>query len=542
MFAPSPFEKVPPCQCGCPNGNDVRGWIAEIAQRHKTGVDKETAFRRAWERLTEANPFPATMGRICPHPCEASCSRGDKDGPVAIHALERFLGDWGMRAGLALRRERDAPERESVGVVGGGPAGLSFAYQMARRGYRVTIYEGSPRLGGMLFHGIPEHRLPERILEAEIARILDLGVEARLSTVVGADVSPGELRARHAALFVAIGARTGRRLDVPGEEGPGVFGGIDFLAALNRGDAPDVGARVVVVGGGNTAIDAARAARRLGARVTVMYRRSRREMPALREEVDEAAAEGVEILELAVPIRVVREEGVVTGVEAQRMRPGDADESGRRRPIPIPEAVFAVAADTVLAAVSQEPDWSRLDALRPDGVFVSGEVDREIATGVWAGGDARGPGIAGAAIAQGRAAARAAHRRLRGIEGEPAAESRPRLDPGAVKPEYYPERRPVRPPVTDVQARLADPDREAVGTIHEAQFLSEVSRCFSCGLCFGCQHCWTYCNGFGFTRVAEPAPGTYFAIALERCESCGKCVDLCPCGYLSPGSEARRPI
>ena len=527
MFVPAPSDKIPPCQCGCPNGNDVRGWLAVIAQRNKSGVDKETAFRTAWERLAEGNPFPAIMGRICPHPCESACSRGEKDGPVAIHTLERFLGDWAVEAGLRLRKEPGVGEREWVGVIGGGPAGLSFAYQMARRGYRVTIYEQSSRLGGMLFHGIPEYRLPERVLEAEIGRILDLGVEVRFETSVGRDISVEDLRERHAALFVAIGAQLGRGLGIPGEDGPGVLSGTAFLAAVNRGESPDLGKHVVVVGGGNTAMDAARTARRLGAEVAVLYRRSRDEMPAILEEIEEAVAEGVQLVLLAAPARIVREGAQLIAVEARRMRLGDPDASGRRRPVPVSGETFRIPADTVIAAISQEPDWTALDGIRQDGV--------------WIGGDARGLGIAGMAIAQGRQAAEAVHHRLRGIEGDGSVDTRAPIAPGEVKPQFYPDRPRIAPPAASVAERLADPERETVETIDEAQFLAEVSRCFSCGMCFGCQHCWTYCNGLGFTKIAEPRPGTYFALALDRCESCGKCVDLCPSGYLSPGPDARRP-
>jgi NADPH-dependent glutamate synthase beta subunit-like oxidoreductase len=512
----------------------VRGWLAVIAQRHKTGQSKETALRLAWEQLARGNPFPATMGRICPHPCESACSRRDKDDPVAIHALERFLGDWAINSGLRLAKDPEAPERERVGVIGGGPAGLSFAYQMARRGYRVTIYERSARLGGMLFHGIPEFRLPERILEAEIRRILDLGVEVRFETCVGLDVSVAELRETHAAIFIGIGAQRGRGLGVPGEEGPGVLAGTDFLAAVNRGNPPPLGRRVVVVGGGNTAMDAARAARRLGAAVTILYRRSIAEMPAIAEEVEESIAEGVDLVLLAAPTQLIREAGVLVAVEVQRMRLAETDASGRRSPVPIEGQTLRLPADSVIAAVAQEPDWMHLDGIQPAGLWVQGEPDAEMASAVWAGGDVRGLGIAGMAIAQGRQAAETVHRRLRGIDREVAADRRERVAPGDVKLQFYVDHGPVVPPVSSVAERLAEPEREAVGTIDEEQFLAEADRCLSCGLCFGCQHCWSYCNGFGFTRVAAPGPGNYFTLSLERCEQCGECIDICPSGFLSP--------
>jgi formate dehydrogenase major subunit len=541
VFSPAQSDKIPPCQCGCPNANDVRGWLAVIAQRHKTGQDTDSALRMAWERLVQRNPFPATMGRICPHPCEAACRRGDKDGPVAIHTLERFLGDWAVNAGLGLPKDADAPGRESVGVIGGGPAGLSFAYQMARRGYRVTIYERSARLGGMLFHGIPEFRLPERILLAEIDRIVNLGVEVRLDTCVGIDISLADLRERHAALFLGIGAQRGRGLGVPGDDGPGVLAGTAFLAAVNRGEAPAVGKRVVVVGGGNTAGDAARAARRLGAAVTILYRRSREEMPAIADEIAEAVAEGVELVLLAAPTRLVRQDGALVALEAQRMGLGESDGSARRRPVPIPGSTLHIRADSVIAAVSQEPDWMHLEGIRPEGVWVDGEPAAEVTRDVWAGGDARGLGIAGMAIAQGRSAAEAVHCRLRGVAGRDPADDREKVGAGDVKPQFYAHRPPVLSPVSSVANRLAEPEREVVGPIDEAQFLAEVERCFSCGLCFGCRNCWTYCNGSGFTPIAKPGPGNYFTLSLDRCEQCGECIDICPSGYLSPNGSAQPP-
>lgn len=540
MFVPEPSDKIPPCQSGCPNGNDVRGWLAVIAQRDRLGLDRESAYRIAWERLAEGNPFPATMGRICPHPCEAGCSRSEKDGPVAVQALERFLGDWALRAGLALPKRAGIAERESVGVIGGGPAGLSFAYQMARRRYRVTLYEQGSCLGGMLLRGIPEYRLPESILDREIARIVDLGIVVRLETRVGRDVSFEEVRARHAALFVAIGAQAGRPLGVAGEDGPRVFTGVEFLAAVNRGEPPALGERVVVVGGGNTAVDAARVARRRGAAVTVLYRRTREEMPAVPDEVDEAIAEGVELVPLAAPVRIVREGESVAAVEAQRMRLGDRDASGRRRPEPVPGSTFRVPADDVIAAVSQLPVWDFLEGDRRADGWARGESNAPIEGDVWAGGDVRGLGIAGMAIAQGRRAAEAVHRRLRGAEGDAPDDLRRRVAPGEVKPRLYPDRARIVPPRLAVEDRWEEPDREVVATLDETEFLAEASRCFSCGLCFGCQHCWTYCNGFAFTRVVEPRPGAYFTVALDRCEECGKCVDLCPSGFLSMRPPADR--
>ncbi len=305
-FEPRQVEKQAPCQGGCPNSGDIRGWIGTVAQRHKLGLSREEAYTRAWRTITDVNPFPSVLGRVCPHPCESHCNRSEKDGAVAINAMERFLGDWAIENSIPLASLEATLKPEWIGVIGAGPSGLSFAYQMARRGYRVTVYERRAEPGGMLRHGIPDYRLPPEVLEAEIRRITDLGVELRLNTAIGRDVTLAELRELHPILFLGIGAQKGRRLGVPGEEGSGVWRGTDYLDRVNHRKPVDLGRRVIVVGGGNTAIDAARTARRTGAEVMLLYRRTRTEMPATAAEVDEAIAEGVALEFLAAPVELER--------------------------------------------------------------------------------------------------------------------------------------------------------------------------------------------------------------------------------------------
>ena len=287
-YRPRQVEKSAPCQGGCANCGDIRGWIGTVAQREKTGLSAEESYAQAWRIITDVNPFPATLGRICPHPCEDHCNRSELDEPLAINAMERFLGDFAINRGLPLDRCAEAGGGEWIGVVGAGPSGLSFAYQMARRGYRVTVYDAREKAGGMLRFGVPDYRLPQDVLDAEIQKILDLGVELHLGVEVGRDIGLEELRARHSSLYLGIGAQQGQALRIPGGEGPGVWTGTEYLARINRGEAVDTGAAVIVVGGGNTAIDAARCARRGGAEVTILYRRSREEMPAIVHEIDDA--------------------------------------------------------------------------------------------------------------------------------------------------------------------------------------------------------------------------------------------------------------
>lgn len=535
LAQPAQSEQLPPCGAGCATGTDVRGWIAMIAQRRKLGLSDADALSKAWRMVTEVNPFPATLGRVCPHPCESACNRADKDGAVAINALERFLGDWGLRQGLALGRLEEDDKPESIGVIGAGPAGLSFAYQMARRGYRVTVYEKNAKPGGMLQYGIPEYRLPEEVLLAEVGRIVDLGVELKLQSGIGGDVSVAELKARHDFLFLGIGAHRARLLGIPGENGGGVWTGTDYLSCVNRGEPPDLGAEVIVVGGGNTAIDAARTARRSGARVTLLYRRTRQEMPAIAEEIEDALLEGVMLTLLATPLRINRNGAEVSSVVVQRMQLGEPDASGRRKPVPLAGSEFEVPASAVIAAVSQEPDWEGLDELDPGAIGTGNAQNGRIDDRLWAGGDALGIGIAGIAIATGRRAAEALHAQLRKRE-QPVSPARAAIAGGAIKSDFYAARPRAVVPETSVADRLMAPEVEVRGTIDEARFLEEVARCFSCGLCFGCEQCFMYCNAGGFLRLEQAAPGAYFTLKLDACEGCRKCVELCPCGYL--GAQA----
>lgn len=530
-FRPRQVRKDPPCSCGCPNGTDIRGWVAIVAQRRILGLSRDQAYARAWRRLVDVNPFPSVLGRVCPHPCQDGCTRGRKDGALQIRALERFLGDRGLEMGLALPRLDLEPGKESVGVIGSGPAGLSCAYQLARRGYAVTVYEGAARPGGMLRYGIPDYRLPPEILDREIDRILELGVELRTGTAVGEAVSLEEVRERHDVVFLGIGAHAGRWLGIPGEDDPGVWTGTDYLRRANEGSEPVLGGTVAVIGGGNTAVDAARMARRQGAEVVVVYRRGRREMPAFDDEVDEMLAEGVRLELLSQPVAVHRNGSRPAALLVQRMELAEADAGGRRSPRPIEGDLVRLPVDAVIVAVSQQPRWKGLVPLNPSGGWVRVEGRGRLLDDVWVGGDVRGPGFASLAVAQGRKAAEEIHDRLRGRVGDVAEESLP-LDPGGVKIDLYPPRDPVRPASLTAAQALASPTAEVVETIGEEEFLREVDRCFSCGLCFGCNHCWMFCSSGGFSPLREQGPGAYFALSLDLCESCGKCVDLCPCGYL----------
>lgn len=526
------LEKLPPCQAQCPNSGDIRGWLGIIAQHEKNGLTLEEAYDKAWEKITEFNPLPATLGRICPHPCEDRCTRREKDGSISINALERFLGDWGISRALPLPVSEAERYPESIGVVGSGPASLSFAYQMARRGYRVTVYEKHDLPGGMLRQAIPEFRLPREILDTEIQRVLDLCISLVRNVEVGTDIALHELRDRHKMIFLGFGAQAARDLGIPGEKGPGVMSGIDYLRQRKQRIASQIGNRVAVIGGGNTAIDAARSARREGAQVTVLYRRSQKEMPATDHEVQDARSEGVQFRFQVSPTRIVREGRDIRQIEIQKMRLGEADEQGRRRPVPIPGQFDTLAVDTVIVAVSQAPDWKGMDSERGSHKWLRTEDDGKLEDNIWAGGDDLGPGIASQAIAQGRLAAEAAHAELRGEPHPREAPERRAVHTGRIKTEYYREQERQLNRRRPQEEWLCDPEREIDLTMDHDQAHREAVRCMSCGLCMDCQQCFMYCNAGGFTRIEETRPGHYFALALEMCEGCGKCIEVCPCGYL----------
>ena len=531
---------VAPCRLQCPANVDIQTYIAHIAAGE---------YAEALKTIKRTNPFPAVCGRVCPHTCELQCRRNRVDDPVAINPLKRFVADLDALAPEPYLPAVAPDTGKRVAVVGGGPAGLTAAYFLRQKGHAVTVFEMNPKAGGMLRYGIPRYRLPEDVLDREIANILALGIELRTEQKLGRDFDLEELQAQgYDAVFLGIGAWTSSQLGVPGEDMPGVMAGIDFLCAVACGRRPDIGSKVVVVGGGNTAIDAARTARRLGAEVTILYRRTREEMPAAPYEVMEAEQEGVHLQFLAAPVALAADNGRVSKLRAIRMELGEPDASGRRRPVPIEGSEFDIEADTVIAAIGQRPDCSCLHGEVAPGMARSGTVQGDLSTmqtdlpWVFAGGDClTGTATAIEAIACGRKAAINIDRYLRGEPvqpiGKPWSDSLGELQ--AIPDYIFAEHRPsprVQTCAMPAEERLGS-FCEVEATINEAQALYEAMRCLECG----CASVET-CSLRRFAQEYDAAPDRFQVQFLHRpvkkdhpfivqdankCIVCGKCVRIC---------------
>jgi NADH-quinone oxidoreductase subunit F len=404
-----------PCENTCPVNCDAVGYTALI------GAGR---YEEALSLIRLTMPLAGICGRVCDHPCETMCKRGDIDDPIAIASLKRFASDWEVKQGtIAPPIFLEKPKAERVAVVGAGPAGLNAAYHLGRRGYPVTIFEALPVIGGMLAVGIPEYRLPRRILENDVRFICQHNVEIQTGQALGRDFSVEDLfQQGYKAVFLAMGAHLNQKMNIPGEQSQGVLPGVDFLRRVNLGEKVEVGRRVAIIGGGNVAIDAARTALRLGAKeVTIIYRRTREEMPANEEEIEEAEHEKIKILYLIAPTRIIGENGKVKGLACQRMELADFDPGGRRRPMPIKNSEFAMEVDTVIPAIGYVPDLTCLPGNDGFQITKAGTLSVDPITmathlpGVFAGGDVvTGPSTVVEAMAQGFKAAISIQKYLRG--------------------------------------------------------------------------------------------------------------------------------
>ena len=570
-----------PCHLNCPARTDIQAYIKAIAN----GDDK-----KAVEIIKDKISLPASIGRVCPHPCEQDCRRQFVEQPLSIAYLKAFAADNDMASADPFKPSVAAANGKTVGIVGGGPAGLNAAYQLAIKGYAVTVFDMMPEMGGMLRYGIPEYRLPKATLAAEVKQIADLGVEMKNNVKVGKDVTLDSLRADFDAVLVAVGAWKSTGIGCEGDKLEGVLGGIDMLREVNLGNRPDLGKNVAVVGGGNVAMDACRTAVRLGAEnVYVIYRRTRAEAPAEDLEIEEALEEGVNFKWLTNPAEIIGENGKVTKLKLQVMELGEPDASGRRSPVPVPGKFEILDVDTVISAIGQRCSLEGFEALEltRKGTIVADEaVCTTNLDGVFAAGDAtnRGPSIAVRAIGEANDAAAAIDAYLQGkalIKAEPYYSKRNAKD---IDFSVYEKKARAEMSCKDPAYRRGNFDA-VINGFTEEQARNEAKRCLECGChdfddchliryanqdtihperfagskhdsfkeqklgiierdqgkCILCNQCVRTCRenagkgllglvGRGFATVIKPEFQDEAWIA--GCADCHQCVDVCPTGAL----------
>jgi len=485
----------PPCRVVCPAGVNAQGYIALIS---------DGKFKEALEVVRRTMPLAGVIGRVCTHPCETDCERKMVDESISIRTLKRFIADYELKTGRERATPVEQTKEDKVAIIGSGPAGLACAYDLVRKGYPVTVFEALPKAGGLLRYGIPEYRLPRKTLDNEIDYVKELGVAIKTNTPLK---DLGQLFEQgYKAIFLGTGASVSQKMGIPGEDATGVLHALDFLKEVNLGAKVSLGKRVAVVGGGNAAVDAARVAQRLGAKeVTIVYRRSRAEMPAVATEVDEAEREGVNIHFLAAPVRVLSQDSQLTGMECIRMELGEPDASGRRRPVPVKGSEFTMDVDNVIIAIGQAVDKTELPkelTYTGWGTLSVDQVTLETAiSGVFAGGDVvAGPADVIGAITAGKEAAESVDRYL---SGKDLSEGRPKTLPRVKeisKEGVQPKSRAVMP-VLDLKQREGFTEVEL--GFDEKTAIEEAKRCLNCAACSECLECVKACEAQAINHEME---------------------------------------
>ncbi len=477
----------PPCRFACPAGVNAQGYVALISQGK---------FKESLEVVRRTMPFAGVLGRVCTHPCELDCERGKFDESISIRALKRFVADYEMKVGREKITPIEKTKKEKVAVIGSGPAGLACAYDLIREGYGVTVFEALAEAGGLLRYGIPEYRLPKEVVDNDISYIQELGVEIKTNSPVkdfGEVFDQG-----YSAIFVGTGAWVSQKIGIPGEESKGVIHALDFLRMVNSGVEMKLGSRVAVIGGGNAAIDAARASLRLGAKeVTVVYRRSQAEMPAIKTEIEEAEREGIKFHYLAAPIKILSKNGQLSALECIKMELGEPDASGRRRPVPIKGSEFTMDVDNSIIAIGQSVDKEMLPkdlgytgwgTLEVDPITLQTNID-----GVFAGGDiVSGPADVVVAVAAGKEAAISIDRYLRGVSLTEERKITPKRVESVSKEGIQPAARSAMPILKTSERKGSFAEVEQ--GYDEKTAIEEAKRCLNCGVCSECRECEKVCE------------------------------------------------
>ena len=589
---PTYIQAAPPCQANCPAGEDIRSWLNIVRgiEKPPAGADGKPTMpwqEYAWRRLTESNPFPAIMGRVCPAPCEGGCNRAEVEDFVGINSVEHFLGNYAIEKGLGFSK----PEKETgkrIAIVGGGVGGLACAYQLRKKGHACVIFEAYSKLGGMLAFGLPPYRTDHAIVDIEVKRIIDMGVEVRLDTRVGKDVSFEDLQREFDAIFIAIGAQQGKRLDIPGADAPNCIDGLKFLRDFNEGRPTAFARGVVVIGGGNTAMDVASVALRTGAvtaqgqrenaKVLIAYRRTIEEMPADEIEIKAVAREGGEIQTQVIPVSVVKgADGKASALRVARV------EWVNKKMVVKEGSEYDITCDLIVAATGQSVEWHDMAGLKNAKNLAN--IDKAFhaagTPGVFIGGDAVLPDLLTTAIGHARIAAEGIDDYVSGrpVEKRPKIDKKlfdlprkmaekgiefdqfreplrgtdvssiaihnydDRSDRAVVRPEElflghftYVPRKLREMKMIDASNVLGSTEERMIA-LSEAQAQAEAKRCMSCGQCFECDNCIVYCPQVAVKKVpkAQATIGRYVYTDYARCIGCHICADVCPTGYIKMG-------
>ena len=532
------IKKVPPCTAGCPAGEDIRGFHNLL-----TGDEKsDNKWDAAWYRIVDSNPFPAIMGRICPHPCESTCNRQHREESIGINAVEQAIGEHGIEAGLKLPQAGpDTGKR--VAVIGAGPAGLSVAYQLRRKGHGVTIYDFNEKPGGMMLYGIMGYRVDRKVLDAEVGKIIDLGIETKMGIRVGTDISLEQLEKDYDAVFIGVGAQIGRSLPIEGfSKRPETTNAIDFLRNYElQGDDFKIGKKVVVIGDGNVAMDVARLARRMGSESTIISAVPREEMNCYPDEFDDAIEEGAKIEYLVGTLEVLESKNGVQGVKCAKMVKKEKGEEGWDAKIPFMRYkatgdVFEIESDMIVASIGQTTDMNGFEntinendsLLKLDKYFrVKGKEN------VFGGGDALKIDLITTAVGHGRKAADSIDAFLQG-KNMPEAPYREVINVKKQDLNYFFHSNQTRRR-HQVAENIVGNHNEVLEALTKEQAIEESKRCMSCGLCFDCKQCSSFCPQEAISRYKDNPIGEVMYTHYTKCVGCHLCALVCPTGYIKMG-------